>query len=631
MAKEAAKSYPDDLWFAVFEKVSSDAEVRNLRLVCPRFEEMLSRRPLFDRKAAFRLAFQKACRDGNLEAAKFLSRRHSGWGCSKYCVVHGSIGSKLVNSPVWSREIGTIVRAQRGNARCMDGAFIVALSKGHFELGLWLLEQVLDASKTVPPLPSLVDYAIDVAAWSGSVTTLQRVFETMGSRARPSLARVEDAIRRGHDNVVQWSVDSGLFRDPSELSQLLSSALSYGNFGLASWLLDGGVDLEKGLDQSCIDQVSVKGNLIGVEWLHRLTGIHVSQRRITDCSLEVVRWWHAVDPSWFESDPQKLGEFLLRALRRGKLDLAKWLVSIGASAHEAVECHRRHDVWVEPLYDLHHCWEQDGLTENLQWLLGIQEFKALYKPDSPAKGALQSGDMPLLVWLWENGHPFPDGALGYAVFHQPVEVLRWLWDKGFRSRPHCYFLCRGQNFETVGWFLEHCFPPEEDISSKADLVRVVEDSDMTMLRFLCDARPGWVFPELAIDSVAGRGELEKVKFLTQRGHPCSFRAFDYAAAGGHLEVVKWLHENRTEGCSTEAFEFACLKHHPEVAQWLVLHRPEMCTVEGLEDAAATGQLSLVKWLRQVAKMDFGNAKKAAKYNGHFDTWLWIRKNRSIEP
>ena len=37
---------------------------------------------------------------------------------------------------------------------------------------------------------------------------------------------------------------------------------------------------------------------------------------------------------------------------------------------------------------------------------------------------------------------------------------------------------------------------------------------------------------------------------------------------GHLEVVKWLHENRTEGCTRWAMDWACAKDHLEVVNFL---------------------------------------------------------------
>lgn len=46
---------------------------------------------------------------------------------------------------------------------------------------------------------------------------------------------------------------------------------------------------------------------------------------------------------------------------------------------------------------------------------------------------------------------------------------------------------------------------------------------------------------------AQNGHLELLK--SGQAKVFSTEAMDLAAAGGHLEVVKWLHENRKEGCT----------------------------------------------------------------------------------
>jgi len=50
--------------------------------------------------------------------------------------------------------------------------------------------------------------------------------------------------------------------------------------------------------------------------------------------------------------------------------------------------------------------------------------------------------------------------------------------------------------------------------------------------------------------------------------PCTTWAMDSAASNGHLEVIKWLHTNRTEGCTYKAMDWASLKGHLEVVKWL---------------------------------------------------------------
>ena len=43
---------------------------------------------------------------------------------------------------------------------------------------------------------------------------------------------------------------------------------------------------------------------------------------------------------------------------------------------------------------------------------------------------------------------------------------------------------------------------------------------------------------------------------------------DWYARHGYLEIVKWLHLNRTEGCTKAAMDWAEKKGHTEIVEWL---------------------------------------------------------------
>lgn len=49
---------------------------------------------------------------------------------------------------------------------------------------------------------------------------------------------------------------------------------------------------------------------------------------------------------------------------------------------------------------------------------------------------------------------------------------------------------------------------------------------------------------------------------------------DLAAESGHLDIVEWLHRNRTEGCTEHALYNAVACGHLEVAKWLHKNRPD---------------------------------------------------------
>jgi len=124
------------------------------------------------------------------------------------------------------------------------------------------------------------------------------------------------------------------------------------------------------------------------------------------------------------------------------------------------------------------------------------------------------------------------------------------------------------------------------------------------------------------------GDLEMVQYCHRIHLEFTKDAMDLAAENGHLEIVKWLHENRTEGCTTNAMNSAARNGHLEMVQWLhAMHtenRNEGCTVDTMNLAAMNGHLEIVKWLHKhrnegctTGAMDW------AAMNGHFEIVKWL--------
>lgn len=110
---------------------------------------------------------------------------------------------------------------------------------------------------------------------------------------------------------------------------------------------------------------------------------------------------------------------------------------------------------------------------------------------------------------------------------------------------------------------------------------------------------------LAILKAAVNGHLEVLKWLhlNRRGEGegelegiCRTEAMNLSAENGHLEVVKWLHTNRTEGCTTYAMDWGAANGHLEVVKWLHANRTEGCSKLAMDWAASDGYLEVVKWL-----------------------------------
>ncbi|KAE9291136.1 hypothetical protein PF008_g25407 [Phytophthora fragariae] len=123
-----------------------------------------------------------------------------------------------------------------------------------------------------------------------------------------------------------------------------------------------------------------------------------------------------------------------------------------------------------------------------------------------------------------------------------------------------------------------------------------------------------------LDSAAGLGHFSAVHWLhTHRSDGCTTRAMDHAAGRGsegctasamtyaaereHLEVVKWLQENRTEGCTEYAFGLAAGKGHLDVVQWLHGNQHKGTLGHALRTATMNGHIPVINWL--LASIDDG--------------------------
>jgi len=120
-------------------------------------------------------------------------------------------------------------------------------------------------------------------------------------------------------------------------------------------------------------------------------------------------------------------------------------------------------------------------------------------------------------------------------------------------------------------------------------------------------------PEKTWNACAVNGHLEIVKFLHEnRTEGCTKWAMNQAAENGHLEVVKFLHENRTEGCTKWAMNEAAENGHLEIVKFLHENRTEGCTEWAMNKAAKNGHLEVVKFLHKNYNKKGKKIKKGKK-------------------
>lgn len=91
------------------------------------------------------------------------------------------------------------------------------------------------------------------------------------------------------------------------------------------------------------------------------------------------------------------------------------------------------------------------------------------------------------------------------------------------------------------------------------------------------------------DLAARNGHMYIARYIAET---FTQQAIVLAAAQGHLEMVAYLHNNRTEGTTVEAMDLAARYGHLEVLQWLHVHRSEGCTTRAIDGAACNAHIEV---------------------------------------
>ena len=87
--------------------------------------------------------------------------------------------------------------------------------------------------------------------------------------------------------------------------------------------------------------------------------------------------------------------------------------------------------------------------------------------------------------------------------------------------------------------------------------------------------------------------LDILKFLhDNRIGGCSFKAMDRAIQGGRLDIVKFFFYNRTEKCSVNAVDLASENGHFDIVEFLHING----TVDAMNYASLNGYLKIVEFL-----------------------------------
>ncbi|QBZ81494.1 ankyrin repeat domain containing protein [Pandoravirus celtis] len=257
----------------------------------------------------------------------------------------------------------------------------------------------------------------------------------------------------------------------------------------------------------------------------------------------------------------------------------------------------------------HRCFHVDSPT-------GVAKRLAPWRGCTTPEAFCAVGLIEALKVLAERRVPMGSDCIWTAVEHGHLGVLRFLVDSGVSlkvpPRRRMRRIGRVPAAHVPGAPTEQC----------GDLIAVAAAAGRLDMMLWLEANGAPLIPgPAAIDGVARGGHVDVLSWLSRPDvrhiYTATPKAMDAAAAAGHLEAVRFLDENRTEGCTVAAMDDAAAAGHLDVVIYLHEHRTEGCTKAAMTLAAAHGHLDVVQWLH--ANRTEGcrkNAALLAHINGH---------------
>ncbi|ETM31930.1 hypothetical protein L914_20576, partial [Phytophthora nicotianae] len=239
--------------------------------------------------------------------------------------------------------------------------------------------------------------------------------------------------------------------------------------------------------------------------------------------------------------------------------------------------------------------------------------------------AALSSDLTLLKWIEattpELFHRAESRAKQVAFDAAPdrgcLKSVKWLVETFPGAVWPLGLAAHGGNLEMVQWLHEHAnFDGAQlpgDFDDVGDVLELFSN----------------VF--LVEDFAGGENRLKPagLRFVCGR-RPRVTDSMDWAALGGHLDVLQWLDANRNDGCSPEAVNGAAEAGHFQILLWLNSHYSAQWTSQAMDYAAQGGQLEIVKWMHdnRTKVANTTAAMNSAAESGHLDVVKWLHGNRT---
>ena len=146
--------------------------------------------------------------------------------------------------------------------------------------------------------------------------------------------------------------------------------------------------------------------------------------------------------------------------------------------------------------------------------------------------------------------------------------------------------------------------------------RVAETNKLQLLKWAREEKK-CEWDHLTINRASEQGNLEMVKYCVANECPIDEDACAFAALLGHLEVLKYLHEEAKAPWDSWTAEWAAENGHLHILEYLVEREYDHFVERACENAAMHGYLDCLKYLHETAKVPLNDlAVRGAHWNNN---------------
>ncbi|KAF1321033.1 hypothetical protein FI667_g12183, partial [Globisporangium splendens] len=262
----------------------------------------------------------------------------------------------------------------------------------------------------------------------------------------------------------------------------------------------------------------------------------------------------------------------------------------------------------------------------MEWL--ADNFAEMQWSTSYGDTAEQNQDMKVLEWLKERQPDCLFDAVKHGVLHGHFDIAKWLHENEQDEARVVIDTVEKWHLEIVQFLRERRYILSPIFASLIDLA--AEEGDLNGIRYLHASSVLSNCLTHSMDAALQYGHLVLVKWLHEhRSEGCASRAMAGAALNGHFEVVEWLHENCRGGCTTNAMDGAAKSSHLQVVKCLHEKRNEVWSTNAMDCA---GSVEIVRFLHE--HRSEGCTDRTMSYagsGGDLETLMYLHASRIEEP